>query len=102
MKLFAAAVLASAILMGCESTPKESHNAVMAYHTGNFPAAAAALKPSTGKKDENYVLNNVRYGSCAIAAGDYDGAEQAFFAAYEVMNSTGTNTGDRAFAATVM
>jgi tetratricopeptide (TPR) repeat protein len=74
----------------------------MLYDVGDYPQAAAALKPDTTKKNEDFVLNNCRYGSCALAAGDLPGAENAFMSAYEVINSVNTHDGGRTLGATVV
>jgi hypothetical protein len=47
----------------------------------------------------DYVLNNLRLGTAALAADDPATAEQAFLRAYEVMNATGVNQGGREAAA---
>ena len=62
------------------------------------PVAGSALQrlgPLSGKTDENFVLNNLRLGSAALAAYDLDTAESAFLRAYEVLNSVGVNDGGR-------
>ncbi len=87
---------------GCQETPHEARNAIGFYETGNFPAAAAAMKPLITKKNENFVLDNCRYGSAALAAGDLADAENAFMAAYEVINGVGTNDGGRTLGATLV
>jgi tetratricopeptide (TPR) repeat protein len=102
----ASAVLALAVLGagfgGCQQTSHEARNAIGLYQIGDYAAAEATLKPTITKKDENYVLNNCRYGSAAIAAGDLMGAENAFFTAYQVMNSTNVNDSGRTAGATVI
>jgi tetratricopeptide (TPR) repeat protein len=100
--LLAALALAAGPLGGCNHTSREARNAYMEYQVGNFAAAAAELKPDTKKKNENFVLNNCRYGSSALAAGQLPEAENAFMAAYEVMNGTKTNDGGRTLGAAVV
>lgn len=89
-------------LAACNSTPQPVKNAVNLYYIGDYAAAAATMKPEAQKKDENFVLNNCRYGSCALAAGQLEGAEQAFLAAYEVINGVNTNSGGRTLGATMV
>ncbi|MGN6368332.1 MAG: hypothetical protein ACTHN5_08745 [Phycisphaerae bacterium] len=86
---------------GCQTTPKEVRNAIANYQVGNFAAAEAQLRPDITKKNEDYVLNNCRYGSAAIAAGDLPGAETAFMNAYDVMNATHVNDTGRTTGAAV-
>src|SRR3954470_17289695 len=99
MKRAAAMVGAGLMLamacVGCDTTQKQARNAIGLYEAQDYAGAAAVIKPLTLKKDENYVLNNCRYGSCAVAAGDIPGAENSFMAAYEVINGVNTNDGGR-------
>jgi tetratricopeptide (TPR) repeat protein len=99
---FAGIALVAACAGGCQSTPKNEHNAIVDYRTGNFPAAEEKLRAPAEKKDENYVLNNYRLGSAAIAAGDLPTAETAFYRAYQVVNSGDTNDPGRSLSATVL
>jgi tetratricopeptide (TPR) repeat protein len=105
---FSSALLLSAALGGggglgaCNQTPHNVQNAIVDYHTGNFAAAAALLKPDTTKKDENFVLNNCRYASCALAAGQLSDAQNAFLNAYDVINSVSTNDGGRSLGAVLV
>ncbi len=89
-------------LGGCNQTSKQAANAVTLYNIGEYPQSAAAMKPETEKKDENFVLNNCRYGSAALAAGQNAEAENAFMAAYEVINGVNTNNGGRTLGATLV
>jgi tetratricopeptide (TPR) repeat protein len=88
---------------GCAPTNQEvqATNAVQAYLAGDYPYALHKLKPLADKTDENYVLNNARLGSTALADYDLDTAESAFLNAYEVINSTGVNSGGRGAAAAI-
>lgn len=95
-------LLSLAAMTACDSTSKQARTAITLYELGNYPAAAAALKPDIAKKDENFVLTNCRYGSSALAAGDIKGAENAFMAAYEVINGVNTNNGGRTLGATLV
>lgn len=91
-----------AFLAACQSTPENIKHAVNAYYLGDYPTAANILKPETVKKDENFVLNNCRFGSAVIALGDVETANNAFMAAYEVINGVNTNTGGRTLGATLV
>ncbi len=93
--------LSLAAATGCQQTPHEVVNAIQNYDVGNFAAAEAQLRPTITTKNEDYVLNNCRYGSAAIAAGDLPSAENAFYAAYEVMNATHVNDSGRTTGAAV-
>jgi tetratricopeptide (TPR) repeat protein len=98
-------LLAAAFLFfgtACQETPHQVKNAVELYYGGNFPAAANTMRPLAGKKDESFVLNNCRFGSCALAAGDLPDAEEAFMEAYTVINSVKTNDGGRALGASLV
>jgi tetratricopeptide (TPR) repeat protein len=98
-----AAVLLGGV-MGCTHTGHTPpvKNALTAFYDGDYAHARAQLEPMAAKTDEDYVLNNLRLGSVALAAGDLDLAEDAFFKAYEVMNSTGVNDGGRGAAAALV
>ena len=99
---FLVILLMGACLTGCNSTPQNVKQAEALYYGGNYAAAAAALQHDTTKKDENFVLNNCRYGSCALAAGELPAADNAFMSAYEVINSVDTNSGGRTLGATLV
>jgi tetratricopeptide (TPR) repeat protein len=92
------------LLAGCGPThaERQAHYAVQDYFIGDYARATAKLKPLAEKSDENFVLNNARLGSAALADSDRDTAENAFLAAYEVINSTGVNSGGRGAAAAVI
>ncbi|HVT80892.1 MAG TPA: hypothetical protein VHM90_09560 [Phycisphaerae bacterium] len=87
---------------GCNQTGRETRNAILAYDSGDYAQAAAMIKPSTGKLDENFVLNNCRYGSAALAAGQFEEAEHAFYEAHKVIDSGDTNDAGRQLQATVV
>jgi tetratricopeptide (TPR) repeat protein len=104
-RVLAATVLGLAAaggLGGCNQTPRSARDAIVLYQVGNYAQAAAELKPATAKLDENYVLNNCRYGSCALGAGQFDEAEAAFYSAYKVINSSNTNDAGRQLSATIV
>lgn len=85
---------------GCSSvSDRQGRLAANQYVAGNFAAARETLRPLASKTDENFVLNNVRLGSSALAENDLDEAEKAFLAAYEVLNSVGVNDGGRTLGA---
>src|SRR6478735_6483755 len=88
---------------GCGPNQHEvqANNAVQAYLAADYPYAIHKLKPLADKTDENYVLNNARLGSTALADYDLDTAESAFLNAYEVIHSTGVNSGGRGAAAAI-
>jgi tetratricopeptide (TPR) repeat protein len=69
---------------------------------GNYPSAENLLRPLAAKTNEDFVLNNVRLGSVALANYDLDTAESAFLRAYEVINSFGVNNGGRSLGAAVV
>ena len=69
---------------------------------GDYPRAVQLLKPAAAKTDENFVLNNDRLGSAALAAYDLDTAEGAFLRSYEVINSVGVNDGGRSLGAALV
>jgi hypothetical protein len=98
----AVGLLGLALLGGCQQTSQSAQTAIMYDRAGDYPAAENALRGDTTKKDENFVLNNCRFGSCALAAGDLKGAENAFMAAYEVINGVNTNNGGRTLGATLV
>ena len=97
-------VLLFAFLSGCGPTHNEvlAGHAVQAYLAGDYPQAMDRLRPLAEKTDENFVLNNCRLGSSALAAYDLDEAESAFLKAYEVINSVGVNQGGRSIGAVLV
>lgn len=60
------------------------------------------LAPLASKTDENFVLNNCRLGSAALADYDLRDAQDAFLRAYEVINSVGVNNGGRSLGAALV
>lgn len=90
------------LLAACNETPHNIQNAVAFYYVGEYPQAEATMRGPALKKDESFVLNNCRLGSCAIAAADYPTAEDAFWQAYTVMNSVNVNNGGRALGASLI
>ena len=102
---YAAALLTSSIaLVGCGPTKheKSASRAVEAYVLGDPARAAEKLRPLAERKDENFVLNNCRLGSSALATYNLTDAENAFLNAYEVINSLGVNNGGRSLGASLV
>lgn len=91
-------------LSGCvvNKAQREADRAVADYFVGDYGSAVRRLGPAAGKSDENFVLNNLRLGSAALAAYDLDTAEGAFLRAYEVLNSVGVNDGGRTLGAVLV
>lgn len=98
-RLVAFAVLFAAT--GCNPTGRnaEVNRALVDFGYGQYDLAAQSLCPEAAKTNENYVLNNVRLGSACLANYDLEGAESAFYRAYEVINSAGVNDAGRSAAA---
>src|SRR5689334_19937134 len=92
------------LLAGCAPSRAEvaADRAVSDFFVGDYLTAQRRLAPLAQKTDENYVLNNLRLGSAALADYNLDEAEAAFTRAYEVINSTGVNDPNRAFGAAVL
>ncbi|HMD55238.1 MAG TPA: hypothetical protein VKJ65_11875, partial [Phycisphaerae bacterium] len=99
--LIAFAALFLGVLPACSDDSPQIQNAVTNYYVGDYKQAEEVLAPLAQHTDENYVLNNCRYGSCALAAGDLQQAQQAFLVAYRLMNSSNVNSNGRAFATVV-
>jgi len=88
---------------GCVSpAQRTADEAIGDYFVGDYGRAKQLLDPLAKKTDENFVLNNVRLGSAALAAHDLDTAESAFLRAYEVINSVGVNDGGRSLGAVLV
>lgn len=81
---------------GCVSQAEsQGQQAVSLYYMGEYSRAVELLRPLAKQTDQNYVLNNLRLGSSALAEYDMSQAEGAFYNAYEVINSFGVNNGGR-------
>src|SRR5947209_6526231 len=91
-------------LAGCAPSREamEAQRGVERYRVGDFAGAERDLDAPSKKTDENFVLNNVRLGSAALAAYDLTEAESAFLRAYEVLNSVHVNDGGRSLGAAVV
>jgi tetratricopeptide (TPR) repeat protein len=103
--LFAACGFALLLaITGCASNraQREADRAVSDYFVGDYPGAIQRLEPLSAKTDENFVLNNLRLGSAALAHYDLETAEGAFLRAYEVLNSVGVNDGGRTLGAVLV
>lgn len=91
------------VVGGCTSQSEQvGRTAFNSYSRGDYAGAARMLEPLAVKTDENFVLNNVRLGSAALADYNLDRAESAFLAAYEVLNSVGVNDGGRTLGAVLV
>jgi tetratricopeptide (TPR) repeat protein len=95
------AALLLPLLGGCQDNTT-GPQALYDYSVGNFSRAEQILRPAAEKTDENYVLNNVRLGSAAIAQVDLPTTEWAFLNAYQIMNATQVNNGGRAVSAALI
>ncbi len=101
--LAAALPLVGGVAGGCAPTQQQRAvgAALVDYDTGDFKQAEAALQPLSAETNENYVLNNLRLGSAALAAQNLPEAERAFLRAYEVINATGVNDPARSAVAVI-
>jgi hypothetical protein len=99
-----AVLFGSLLILGCHSdkTEKLGRRGVQDYLSGNYAGATRQLTPLGEKTDENYVLNNLRLGSAALAGYDLATAESAFLKAWEVINAGGVNSGGRSVAAVLV
>ena len=104
--IFAACGLAFLLLAMTGCAPNKAQiqadRAISDYFVGDYPRAVQRLTPLSAKTDENFVLNNLRLGSAALADYDLDTAEGAFLRAYEVLNSVGVNNGGRTVGAVLV
>jgi tetratricopeptide (TPR) repeat protein len=89
------------LIAGCADN-QTGYRVQFDYQRGDFARVAEQIKPLAAKTDENYVLNNDRLGSAAIAEYDLPTAESAFLKSYEVINSANVNDGGRAVSAAVI
>jgi tetratricopeptide (TPR) repeat protein len=91
------------LVPGCVTqAQRRANEAVTSYFVGDYRQAENELKPLASKTNEDFVLNNARLGSAALANDDFDTAESAFLRAYEVINSVGVNDGGRSLGAAVV
>lgn len=91
------------LLPGCASVNQQrSDEAVGDFFLGDYARAEQLIKPAAKETNENFVLNNDRLGSAALAAYDFDTAEAAFLRSYEVINSVGVNDGGRSLGAALV
>jgi tetratricopeptide (TPR) repeat protein len=100
--LVMAAILGSLVLSGCNSAEEQGRDAVTAYYEGDYERARTLLEPLARQTNGDFVLNNVRLGSTDLAEYRFDGAEDAFLRAYEVINSVGVNNGGRSLGAVLV
>lgn len=103
-KLLVIALVALIGLSGCthRKTYTEGRRAVSDYFAGGYARAQQTLAPLAEITDENFVLNNLRLGSSALANYDLAEAEAAFLRAYEVLNAFGVNQGGRTLGAVLV
>lgn len=96
-------LIAALLAVGCASPEeKQAGRAVESFFRGDLARAQEQLQPIASKPDENFVLNNVRLGSAALADYNLDASEAAFLRAYEVINSVGVNDGGRSLGAALV
>ena len=103
--LWAAIVCAALLALGsgCANVVQQrADRAVGDYFMGDYATAKRLLEPAARKTDENFVLNNDRLGSVALADYDLATAESAFLRSYEVINSVGVNDGGRSLGAALV
>ena len=102
--VLAGIVAGAAAMGGCNQTTRNERDGIVLYQTGNYAQAGIAIKQSINpeKKNESYVLNNCRYGSCALAAGQFDEAQHAFLEAYRIINAGDVNDAGRQMQASVV
>jgi len=99
----AASALLLTVLSGCVSVNQQhADEAVGDYFLGDYARAEQLIQPAAKETNENFVLNNDRLGSAALAAYDLDTAEAAFLRSYEVINSVGVNDGGRSLGAVLV
>src|SRR5687768_111852 len=103
-RLLAPGLLLLLLVPGCapNQAQRQAAQAVADYRAGNYTNAVQRLDPLSSKADENFVLNNLRLGSAALAKYDLETAEGAFLRAYEVLNSVGVNDGGRTLGAVLL
>ena len=91
------------LLPGCQNAAQQqTDDAIASYFMGDYARAVQLLKPLAEKTDENFVLNNNRLGSAALADDDLNTSESAFLRSYEVINSVGVNDGGRSLGAALV
>ncbi len=91
------------LLGGCTSeAERRADRGIADYFAGDYIRSVRELAPEARETNENFVLNNDRLGSAALAAYDLDDAESAFLRAYEVINSVGVNGGGRSLGAVLV
>src|SRR6185437_15474415 len=105
MKLWTTPLILALVALGSGCVSQEQRDAdqgVAAYFMADYAGAVRLIKPAAAKTNENFVLNNDRLGSAALAAYDLDTAESAFVRSYEVINSVGVNNGGRSLGAALV
>ena len=100
---FVGCVLLLLLAGGCANQAQQNaDSAVGDYFLGDFAQAQKLLQPAAKNTNENFVLNNDRLGSAALANYDLSAAESAFLRSYEVINSVGVNDGGRSLGAALV
>jgi tetratricopeptide (TPR) repeat protein len=89
------------LVVGCEAPRhvRDARRGVDAYRSGDYAQAVQTLQPLADRKDEHYVLNNLRLASAAQLSGDGPTQERALLRAYDLMNASAVNDAGRRFAA---
>jgi len=87
-----------AVLAGCAGGPNKG---ILAFRAASYEEAVVELEPDAAKANKNGVRSNLRLGSAALAAGEWDIAQRAFANAAEVIEAFATNTGGQKVAAVV-
>lgn len=100
----AAVLLLGLLLTGCGPSADQirASRGLSDYFSGDYLKAIEAFRPLAEKTNEDFVLNNLRLGSAALAAYDLVEAEAAFLRAYEVINSLDVNRGGRTVGAVLV
>lgn len=95
------ALLAVLILLGgCHMhSSSRTTSAITNYYSYDFTTARQTLRADAElRRDENFLLNNLRLGMAALADGDADEAERAFARVFNLLSTAGLNR-DRTTAA---
>ncbi len=88
------------LLAGCASH-QPNYEAINAYYNYDFAEAASSLRADAEHNDDDVLLNNLRLGLAALAAGDSAEAERALGIAFNLLSTAGLNR-DRTTAAVLI
>ena len=91
-------ILCAPALAGCGGGPKAG---IKAFYAASYEEAVVEIEPFAEEEGRNYVLNNLRLGSAAMAAGQWEIAQRGFGNAAEVIEAFATNTAGQKVAALV-